>query len=181
MSGETNQTPLTSLGKIKQATALVASISALLTAAGGTFTILRSINQQDDVNESTYTLLSDRFEKIAVDIAVIQTDIKHMREKTAEIKGDIKFFHRGRYQRRDMKRRLPNLDEPVDSDYVEIWETEEAAERTPADMVVENLAADREPAPPKLKFKGKARLPSYKNIQQVVDHNGEAIQKEEIK
>jgi len=156
---------LTMWQKIKSLSTLLAAITALLTAMGGTFAAIKNQNKQDKIQESVYNTLTKRFEEFAVDIAVLQTELKYMRVHNDQLQEDLKHMYGNRMKSRPKAIKREDIEERI---------IKEASSTIVAEINTEDLPAE-------IEYKGVAKLPEFDNIQQVVTDKGKAIQKYEIK
>jgi len=172
--------PLTTWQKLKQLSGLLAAIAALLTAAGGTFASLNNQSKQGKVQESVYNMLTQRFEEFAVDIAVLQTELKYTREQNKELRDDMYRLH----SRHPTIKGKPKRVEIKSSEIRDKIINSASSSSSTAVMVMTDI--DIEGIPAEIEYKGIARLPEFDNIQRVVDDSdfgdGDGvIEKHEIK
>ncbi len=153
--------PLTTWQKLKSLSTLLAAIAALLTAAGCTFASLNNQSKQGKVQESVYNMLTKRFEEFAVDIAVLQTELKYAREQNKELRDDMRRLHSQHPTIKDKPKRV----EVKSSEIREKIINSASASGSIAVMV----STDIEGIPAAIEYRGIAKLPNFENIQRVVD------------
>lgn len=154
MTEETEDKKPTFWQKLKQLTLTITAITSLIgVLSGAGFFFWNKTDQQDKVQESTYNLLSKRMEQLTINVKVMQKSIENLEKINQILLTRMSISH-------------PN------HRIEEIVKVEESEQEV---VTIITEAIDNPDAPPKIEYKGKARLPDFTNIQQVVSYADEAI------
>jgi hypothetical protein len=151
---------LTFWQKLKQLTITITAIAALIAALGGQgFFVWNKTDEQDKVQESTYNLLAQRMEEVIKENATLKENVRHLEK-------DVDRLYAERHIEKPLREPVP------EAMGAGIGLEDEAM----VEMFVESEGDDEvEEAPPQIKLRGVARLPEFKNIQQVVSHTDKVI------
>ena len=170
--------PLTIWQKVKLVTALFVAIGGVITAGAGAYKVYKSISDQSNVQETTYNIFAKRFEEMAVKIAVLENELEHVGDQCEEIEDEMKSIHNRRF--RDEPESA--ADEPDEGELISnsgggvgVVEMVES----PA-MVTMSVEDDEEEPPVVVQYKGKAKLPDFNNIQQVVQQAAKPMKKDAV-
>jgi len=147
MTEENKEEKLTFWQKLKQLTGVITAITGLIAVLGGSgFFFWNQNDHQDKVQETAYNFLTKRVEELTLDVRVMQKSIENLERINQILLTRMGASHPGHH--------LEKIDEikPEEPEMITI--------------ITESM--DNPDAPPKIEYEGAARLPNFKNIQEVV-------------
>lgn len=137
--------------KIKQLTLTITAITTLISTIGGLgILILNKNSAQDKIQESTYGILSNRIEKLTVQVAVLQENVRHLEKENNKLVDEIQIYHKENYLtlHSDIRKEMP--------EYSTIIET-----------------INEQPGSPE--YKESIKLPDFKDIQEKINDTNMVI------